>query len=829
MKVSLETIKPYVKIDIPIDELVERINKQLGGVEEVIHYSEKYRDVVIVNIVECSKHPNADRLSVCLVDDAGVVADVERDEHGLVQVVCGAPNVKAGMLAAWLPPRATVPATYGTDEPFVLDARDLRGVKSNGMLAAGDELAIGSDHSGILELDADEWNPSGLKPQAGSRFADVYGMNDTVIDIENKMFTHRPDCFGQIGVAREIAGIIGTEFHQPKWLDELPVFQQAAGLELTVKNECPELAPRLMAVAIKDVEMVASPLWLQCELIRVGSKPINGIVDVTNYIMMLTGQPTHAYDYDTIAGATLMTRMARQDETITLINGKTYQLTRDDVVVADAEKAVGLAGIMGGIDTEVTNTTKNIILEVANFDMYAVRKSSMRHGVFTDALTRFNKGQSPLQNPYILSLLMSSIIDVAGGAQASDVFDVAGELVQPSAISITPSFINERLGLKLQAADIAETLERVGMSVEGDETLTVNVPYWRTDLERKEDIVEEVGRLKGFDALPRTMPTRSMTPAPKNAARELKQLIRRSLSRSGANEILSYSFVNERIMSQAGQNVADAYRIGNALSPDLQYYRLSLMPSLLEKAVVNVRAGYDEFALFEIGKSHQKGMLDDDALPLEQSLVEAVYTSKHEKDGAAYFKLRRLLDQLAHHLSLDLLYTPLKDKVDDPLFAPYDLDRSAHISLSDGTSVGVIGEFRTEVARAFKLPMYSAGFSLSIAPIQSLLSGRVDTSSYQSLSRYPSVIEDVSLKADATVSYGDMTRALTIACEASRDIDVTIEPIAIYQSEQDTSTKTTTYRLTMTSYETTLTDEAVRPLVESIVEAVRAATGAEQV
>lgn len=537
MKVSLNTIKQYIDFELPpVDELVKRVNEQLGKVEQIIDLAAKYKDVVIVEVIECDKHPNADKLSVCMVDDGGAVADVERDERGLVRVVCGAPNVRAGIFAAWLPPRATVPATYDDPEPFVLSARELRGVVSNGMLAAADELAIGTDHDGILEIKPDEWKPGDEKIVPGVSFAKVYGLDDTVIDIENKMFTHRPDLFGQLGVARELSAILkglpthddeDTRFENPSWYWDMPEFASVSELPLTVYNDTPANVPRVMFAVMNNVKITLSPLWLQCALVAMGSKPINNIVDVTNYVMLLTAQPTHAYDYDKLRGGKIGARMARSGETITLLNGKTYELTADDIVITDGEGPVGLGGIMGGKDSEVSAETTRIVLEVATFDMYTVRKSSMRHGVFTDALTRFNKGQSPLQNNHIMHLLMMSVADVSEAAQASDVFDLpdgvwVGKDSMSGEITLSTQFINERLGTKLLAWQICGLLRRVNFAAYASEDvpgeLHVTAPFWRTDIVDPEDIVEEVGRLYGFDTLPRILPQRSIKPVAKTSA-----------------------------------------------------------------------------------------------------------------------------------------------------------------------------------------------------------------------------------------------------------------------------------------------------------------------
>lgn len=828
MKVSLNTIKQYTDVDVSVDELVQKINQQLGGVEEVINLSAKYKDAVIVKVVDCEKHANADKLNVCKVDDGGVVADVPRDENGYVQVVCGAPNARAGIFAVWLPPKSTVPASFDDDEPFVLDARPLRGILSQGMLAAGDELAINSDHDGIIEIDPAEWKPNAIEVKPGASFAKVYGLDDTIIDIENKMFTHRPDCFGQLGVAREIAGIQHKQFVSPDWYKNLPVFGDGEGLELEVYSDTPENAPRFMAVAVKNVTVKPSPLWLQCELVRLGSKPINNIVDVTNYIMLLTAQPTHAYDYDKLRGHKLGARMARAGEKITLLNHKEYELTEDDIVIADGEGPVGLAGIMGGGDSEVSSETKNIVLEVATFDMYAVRKSAMRHGVFTDALTRFNKGQSPLQNPYILDLLMKSLRDVTGGEQASGVFDydMTSQIAGPQSVSTT--FINDRLGLELSRDDIMNLLRNVEISAYDDvsenDEFYYNSPFWRTDLDLSEDIVEEVGRLYGFDKLPRELPQRSTTPTPKNVQRELAREIRDSLSRAGANEVLTYSFVHRNILEHAGQNPDQAFRLGNALSPDLQYYRLSVTPSLLDKVRGNSKAGYDEFALFEIGKAHSKSAISEiDGLPVELKRVALTYAAKVARPGAPYYKAKAMVEYLATSLGLDVIFKPLPAETALVVAAPFEPRRSARvIDVKSGQSLGIVGEYRQSVIRNFKLPTYSAGFELLPEAIE--LAQKHVTNTYRPLSRYPSTERDICFQVDQVVTHAQVIDAARLALRET-ELETAITTIDIYQPNDD-ETKNITLRIRLTASDRTLTSEEASVIVSKLTDEVVTATSA---
>lgn len=826
MKVSLNTIKEYTDVDVTTDELVQKINQQLGGVEEVIDLGAKYKEAVIVRVVECEKHPDADRLSVCKID-AG--------DGELVQVVCGAPNVHADMWAVWLPPESIVPSTYDTADEFKLGARELRGVMSNGMLAAGDELAINDDHDGIVEIT--EWDlPEGASLQPGANFAKIFGLDDTIIDIENKMFTHRPDLFGQMGVAREISAILkglpdeseanpDTRYENADWYWSTPQFAEAEGLELEVFNEAGEQVPRFMAVAMKNVTIAPSPLWLQTTLVRWGSKAINNVVDLTNYIMLLTAQPTHAYDYAKLRGHKLGARMARNGEKATLLNGKTYTLSSDDIVISDGEGVVGLGGVMGGYESEVEATTTDIVLEVATFDMYAVRKSSMRYGLFTDALTRFNKGQSPLQNDSILHYMMQLMSEYAGAQQASAVHDTPVGVYRnvdslSGAMRVSAEFINTRLGLTLTSDQIGHLLRRTNFAVYPPEddasTLEITAPFWRTDIVDPEDIVEEVGRLYGFDKLPRELPQRSITPPAKNPNFEIKQLVRGSLARAGGNEVLTYSFVHEKTMQRAEQDVSQAFQLSNALSPDLQYYRLSVLPSLLDKVHMNIKAGHDEFVLFEIGKGHNKKYHadDDDGLPKELEFVDAVYASKKSREGAAYYHVRRLLDQLAHDLGLSIVYKPITESLDFPVTAPFDQTRSALVETTDGTFIGMIGELKQTVLHNFKLPSYAAASTLDLSGLR--IAHAATTHPYAPLSRYPSITQDVSLQIAQDMSYQTVLDRLRGELKVAEDVDIEVAPVTIYQASADAQVKTVTFRIRVTSHERTLTGDEVNTLIQEV-------------
>ena len=502
MKVSLKWIQEFTDVRLTTDQLVEKIGAQLGAVESVADLSDRYKDTLVVKVVSCRDHTNSDHLKVCLIDDGQVATSVKRDGNKLVQIVCGANNVRTGMMAVWLPPGSVVPDSVDS-EPLVLEAREIRGELSNGMLASPRELGLSDERSGILEID---------KPiRPGKSFADSFQLDDVIIDIENKMFTHRPDCFGILGIAREIAGISGLPFVSPKWYQKsLPISQpDSPELPIRVVNQVPKLVPRFMVIAMKGIEIQPSPLELQTYLSRLGIRLINNVVDITNYLMQLTGQPLHAYDYDKVKAlcphphsVEIIVRKADAGEQIKLLSGKTVKPGNDTIMIAAPKQAIGIAGVMGGSDTEVDASTTSIIIECGNFNMYSIRRTSMSLGLFTDAVSRFNKGQSPWQNDRILAKtidMIKELIPSATVASKSVDSDHVNEKIEP--VSTTADFINQRLGIKLSPEAIAKLLENIEFKVvRSGSKLTFTSPFWRTDIAIAEDIVEEVGRLYGYDS-----------------------------------------------------------------------------------------------------------------------------------------------------------------------------------------------------------------------------------------------------------------------------------------------------------------------------------------
>ncbi|MDB5161514.1 MAG: pheT [Candidatus Saccharibacteria bacterium] len=825
MIVSVNWLKKFVDIDIPVDQLATLIGERLVEIESVEDLSVKYKDVIVVKVIEASDVEGSDHLHLTKVDDGGKLKNVVRDASGYVQVVCGAPNVRVGMLAAWLPPESTVPETYGDKEPFVLGTRKLQGFDSNGMLASAKELDLYEDHTGILEVDKDA--------APGTSFAELYELDDYLLDIENKSLTHRPDAFGIVGFAREVAGIQGKQFTTPAWLTELePTIESDGSVDApTITIDDPSLSDRFQAVVLSDAnEAAQSPIQIQTYLSRSGIRPISAVVDTTNYMMLLAGRPLHAFDYDkflAVAGgkAEIHVRLAKKGETLKLLNGTELQLDPEDMVVAAGNTVVSLAGAMGGLDTEIDSSTKRILLECATFDLYRLRNMQMRHGVFTEAITRLTKGLPGALGAPVLAESVNMMAQLSGAKVASPVGEDYPGKHDLVVVEVENVRINSVLGTEFASADIKELLENVEFSVEiTDQKAIVTVPYWRNDIHIAEDIIEEVGRLSGFDTINPTLPSRDFTAVRPSNFDELRTHIRSTLVRGGVNEVLTYSFIHGDVMKKAGQNPDNAYRLTNSISPELQYYRQSLIPSLLVNIHPNIKAGYGHFALFEMNKFHTKQMgLTDENVPKELDGLAFVVANSKKGSEAAYYEAKRHLDYLAAELHLEFTYEPLEADSDFPVTQPFEPSRSARVwDAKNHERIGVIGEFKRSVQKNFKLPEHSAGFEVSPRILSKLLES--EGYDYQAMSKYPGTERDICFQVASGVAY---QRVIDTAYDALKETTLisSIEPVDIYQPDSG-ETKNITIRIKLGSYEKTLTGEEVAPLIESLTQNVTKALNA---
>lgn len=822
MIISVNWLKKYTDIDVSIDELVRLIGSRLVEIEDVIDLGKKYEGVVIAKIIECAPLEGSDHLNVTKIDDGGIIGDVERDENGLVQVVCGAPNVRAGLTVAWLPPKATVPETFNDEEPFVLGARELRGAMSNGMLASAKELALWDDHTGIVELDNER--------TAGESFVKAYELDDYLLDIENKSLTHRPDTFGIVGFAREVAAIQGKKFETPErllldgvnWIEKT---DNVPNPNVTIDN--PELSSRYQAVVLTHVDskIQLTPFEIRTYLARVGVKSHSAVVDITNYMMMVTGQPLHAFDYDKLKAVNngevdIHVRSGRQGEKLVLLDDREIELSENDIVIANGETAVALAGAMGGRDTEIDDNTTAVLLESASFNLYNLRNTQMRHGIFSEAITRFTKGQPAELTAPVLAGAIDLMSLAAGASRASDIVDAYPVRHEQQIAYATAKHLNAALGTDFSTDDIVRTLENVGFDVQVNDTgvIAAAAPYWRADIHLSEDLDEEIGRLNGFDSITPTLPKRDFTAISPDGFDRFRQKARQTLARAGANEVLTYSFVHGDILAKAGQDKSSAYRIVNSISPDLQYYRLSLTPSLLTLVHPNAKAGYRSFALFELNKVHSKQFGMDGDVPTEKdSLALCIKTSD---DGAAYFDAKRLLEYLVQAWNVTLEYRSFER--DGDVTAPFDKKRSATVyDKLTGQKIGVIGEYASSSRKSFKLDEKTAGFELdSRALYEATQAGGVV---YEPLSRYPSTERDVTYVVASDMAYSAIQDAALATKQ--KGVTVSMTPKAFYQAD-GADTKNITLRFTLVPYEKTLSSEEANAIIDIVSANVVAATGA---
>ena len=765
MKISLNWLKKFVKINVPDDELVRLIGARLVEVEGVIDESTKYNNIYVVRVATVERIPDT-HLTLCQIDCGNVeVTGVEKNDEGLIQVVCGAPNVREGMLAAWIAPGAIVPASVHEDAPFVIGKRKmLSKYESNGMLAGADELDFGDDHSGITEID-----PAMAKP--GDLLADVFELCDLILDIENKSLTHRPDCFGMIGFAREVAGILGETFTETEYFQKTKaIYGSENSISVSIADK--DICSRYSAIVLtKHGEMKKKYLtYMDTILSKSGMRPVDAVVDVANYLMLLTGQPLHAFDYDkfvAVGGSDkpkIIVRLARAGEKLELLDGKEITLLENDIVITSNGVPVALAGAMGGKNTEIDENTRNIIIESATFSLYNLRKTQMEHGIFSEAITRFTKGQPPYQT-----------LDVAEDAAAmlSDGFKVtavADEYPHPEkeiTVKILVAEINQLLGTEYEDKLIIQTLENVGFGVKNHRgELTISVPAWRTDIHIKEDIIEEIGRLLGYDNIQPTLP-RHMT-ANKNKMMILKSDIRETMKEFGANEVLTYSFVSERLLKKAGLDANNSYKIVNSISPELQLVRQTIVPSLLEKAYVNQKMPIDKFALFEINKVYRKEWgMDGENVPVEKMQMGFV-VAERKNNETAYYKAKKFAEELLLKFNIPVEFLPIKGKNADNL--PFEEKRAAEI-WSGEHYIGVVGEFKNSVKRNFKLAEFLAGFELDVDKILELLAPRKINNNFE-------IREKLDETVTTTGSYAEALAEMT-----NKYPNAEITPVGIYQPE----------------------------------------------
>lgn len=823
MIISVNWLKKFVP-DLPeIDELSKLIGARLVEIESIENLNEKYKDVVIVRVISAKKVEGSDHLNLCKIDDGGKRDGVERDENGFVQVVCGAPNVREGLFVAWLPPKAIVPETFG-GENFQLSARKLMGNMSNGMIASLRELGLGDEHDGILEISPETFE-NGL--QAGDSFAEKFELNDYLLEVENKSLTHRPDCFGIIGFAREVAGILGQKFVEPDFIKQSDFgFEVNNDKSIVIDVQDSEICERYTA-AIFDVSDILKNPNLTLEktyLLRSGMRPIDIITDLANELMLETGQPLHTFDFDKLAkinggkNVKMTVRKAFENEELELLDGRKIKMSQNDIVIATGENdenAVALAGAMGGKLTEIDENTTRILVESATFNLYNLRNTQMRHGIFSEAITRFTKGVPEMMSRKVLDLFGMQLLAL-GGKSLSEIVDSKGDFYyNKSEISVSKDKINQILGTNFSSEEIRKTLENVGILTKNDNSETFVVPFWRNDLHIEEDLIEEVGRLNGYDNIKLQLPKRTFRAVKKAKIDLLQSEIREILVSSGANEILTYTFVHGDLLKKAGQDPKNAYKIINSISPELQYYRQTLTPSLLSKVNQNIRAGFSEFAIFEMNKITEKTLgLNEENVPLEQKKLAFVYTKN--KGENAFFEAKNYADFLFKKLGLKVEFVKF-DLSKSPLSTEFEPKRSALIQVSNPKGekiLGVIGEFKKKIQKALKLPESTAGFELDLGILLEN-TGRTSVK-IKDFSKFQSVERDISINVDESRQFAEIFEIFKDISSEFKGVEIETSPIDIFNNGD--GAKNISIRFKITPFEKTLNGDEIRDIMQKIEE-----------
>ncbi|MFN7184546.1 MAG: phenylalanine--tRNA ligase subunit beta [Thermomonas haemolytica] len=787
MKFSESWLRQHVKTTATRDELAATLTAIGLEVEEMTVLGEALDGVVVARIVECARHPEADRLQVCQVD-AGA--------HGRLQIVCGAPNARPGLVA----PLATIGTRVGE---LTIKAAKLRGVDSNGMLCSAKELGLDADASGLLELPADA--------PVGTPLADYLGLPDACIEL--KLTPNRADCFGVRGIAFDVAAATGSTV-EPLAADPVPA-QGEATLALALQAGAD--APRFVGRVIEDVDARApTPVWMAERLRRSGIRPISLLVDVTQYVMLELGQPMHAYDRDLLRGP-IGVRHARDGEALRLLNGQDARLDPQFLVITDADRAVGLAGIMGGDDTKVGEATRHVFLEAAHFAPAAIIGRSRKLGLHTDAGHRFERGVDPALPRIAVEYATRLILAVAGGRPGPVVEAVLPEhLPQPQPILLRRARLARVLGVQVADAEVARILAALGLAVEGcADGWRVTAPSRRFDLALEEDLIEEVARIHGYDAIPATLPGGATRLVQPSETRVSEYELRRQLVARDYLEAINYAFVDAALLD-TWQAQAGAVALANPLSAELGVMRTALLPGLVQALSRNRARQQARVRLFELGKTFRAEA--GGGAPLETACLAAVACgdARAEQWGAPtraldFHDLKGDLESVAALCGAVLDY-----RAEAPAHAHP--GRSAGV-YRDGEHIGWIGQLHPRLAQALGLEADVYAFELKLAPLLARPLPRA-----RALSRFPSVRRDLAVVVAEAVPWAAV-RATVEA--AAGPLLRQVELFDRYAGKGiETGCKSLAMALILQDESRTLTDRDVDAVVTAVVAALGERHGA---
>ena len=800
MFVSYKWLQDYIDLTgVTASELAEKITKSGIEVEGVEILNDGIQGVVVGHVLEREQHPNADKLSKCLVDVGG---------EQPVQIICGAPNVAQGQKVAVATVGAVLPGN------FKIKRAKLRGEESNGMICSLTELGmegkvVPKEYSeGIFVFPADA--------EVGVDALEMLNRNDEILELS--LTPNRSDCLSMLGVAYEVAAILGREVKLPE--THLQPSNEKASDYVKIVVEAKEDNPLYVAKIIKNVKIGPSPLWMQTRLMAAGIRPHNNVVDITNYILLEYGQPLHAFDYDRLGSKEILVRRAVDGEKFITLDDAERTLTSDHLVITNGTEPVALAGVMGGANSEVTSDTTTVLLESAYFNGATVRKASKDHGLRSEASARFEKGVDPNRVRAAGERAAYLMAKYAGGEVLEGAAEADTLTVEPAVVSITLEKINRVLGTDLVMNDVKQIFDRLqfGVSIEED-TITVTAPTRRGDIKIEEDLLEEVARLYGYDNIPKTLPIGSTTPGRLSEYQQKRRVVRQYLEGAGLYQAVTYSLTSEEKASQFALEKRDTIRLSMPMSEERSILRLSIMPQLLEVLKYNSARQNDSLGVYETGAVFLAN--GKDTLPSEKEHLAAAITglwSSHswqgEKKAVDFFVIKGILEGMFAKLGLLEKVQFVQAQVDG--MHP---GRTAELHLN-GEKIGFIGQVHPTVQKELDLKDTYV-FELSL---KAILEAETPALQYEAIPRFPSITRDIALVVNRETVSGTLKE---IIVTAGAPLLKEAEVFDLYEGDKmEAGKKSIAFSLKYVDPERTLTDEEVTKIHNRVLEALEEKAGA---
>ncbi len=743
MYISINFLKRY--LDLPADLSYEQLSYDLTmrtvEVEDVIRTADKFHDIVVGEIKEVRPHPNADTLKICMVD-------VGEDE--LKQIVCGGSNLTAGHKVCVAKPGSEV-VWHGEGEPVLLKETKLRGEKSYGMICGSTEVYLADIYPPADVREIVDFTELGVDCEAGQCVAAVAGMDDVILEVDNKSLSNRPDLWGHYGVARELAAI----YKLP--LKEAPADLPEGLPEYPVQIDAPDLCPRYTATKIENVYVKESPAWMKTLITNGGMRPINAIVDITNYVMMAVGQPLHAFDSTHVEGEKIVVRSAVSGEKLLLLDELDLDLEEGDLVICDVKEPMALAGIKGGKKDSILEDTTSVVLEGATFTAPGIRRTSRRFDEKTDASLRYDKGMDTQRVDLGVCLALKLFKEIYPDCRITAFGDAYPVHTNNNIIDITQDFLDRRLGEVIERSEIEDILTRLGYEVEFSEgTYHCKVPTWRStgDVTIHDDILGDIARLIGYEYFKKQPLPVDFDESIHQVDMDLARRLREYLSfRCGMYEIFTYPWVDEKFVNAAGTDTDKSVRLATPPAPELSYLRSSLIPGMLESIDKNSRY-FDEFAMFEAAQVFEKGEYSpssaDEVLPVHKNMLTGVFAGKDAKE--LFFRVKGVIEGMGAYCHFEPFTFKQKEK---PSWA----DEKVWLNIMEGKMIaGSIGLISVQALTASGIKLISAAaFEIDTALIKPYPSR---TNEFRHLPQYPLVEQDLSLLVDESMTWGEIREAI---------------------------------------------------------------------